>query len=362
MKLPGRVDDSQRRLFPVGAGFVLIFLFITGILLLRQVKQEQRIDTKAAAGLASVAVLPASSSVPPEQLYQVWVTADKGVAFAHIELTFDKTTLMLSSDPDYSMSPLKTIMSGYATTTAVQANSTGIMDVVVALSPTDAASPPMGTFQVAAFKMTAANTTPNVIRQLSVSTTVSYIVAKDESVFTLSASGSTITVNPATPTPTRTPTLTPTKTPTPTLTPTFTPTKTPTPTITPTFTPTRTPTQTITPTFTPTKTPTPTITPTFTPTRTPTLTPTRTPTLTPTKTPTPTSTPTHTPTYTPTITSTPVPVPGDANGDGIVDGTDYAIWLSHYNQFFPGSTNGDFNNNGKVDGIDYVIWLNNYSG
>ncbi len=51
---------------------------------------------------------------------------------------------------------------------------------------------------------------------------------------------------------------------------------------------------------------------------------------------------------------------GDANGDGRVDGIDFALWLSHYNQNIGGSTNGDFNGSGKVDGVDYSIWLFNY--
>jgi hypothetical protein len=57
----------------------------------------------------------------------------------------------------------------------------------------------------------------------------------------------------------------------------------------------------------------------------------------------------------------PPSTPGDANGDGKVDGIDYVIWLNHYNQAtINGPKDGDFNNDGKVDGIDYVIWLTNY--
>ena len=52
--------------------------------------------------------------------------------------------------------------------------------------------------------------------------------------------------------------------------------------------------------------------------------------------------------------------PGDANGDGRVDGVDYVIWLNHYNQQVSGASNGDFNGDGRVDGVDYVIWVNNY--
>jgi hypothetical protein len=87
-----------------------------------------------------------------------------------------------------------------------------------------------------------------------------------------------------------------------------------------------------------------------------------------TATPPPTSTITPTPTrvYTPTPTvaaASPTPTlrPGDANGDGRVDGLDYVIWLNHYGiTNATGPSQGDFNGDGRTDGLDYVIWLNNY--
>jgi hypothetical protein len=52
--------------------------------------------------------------------------------------------------------------------------------------------------------------------------------------------------------------------------------------------------------------------------------------------------------------------PGDANGDGLVNGLDYVVWAGKYGQNVSGPTNGDFNNSGHVDGQDYFIWLTNY--
>lgn len=53
--------------------------------------------------------------------------------------------------------------------------------------------------------------------------------------------------------------------------------------------------------------------------------------------------------------------PGDANGDGKVDGVDYLTWLINYGKSVSnGPVSGDFNSDGKVDGLDYIIWLNNY--
>ena len=75
--------------------------------------------------------------------------------------------------------------------------------------------------------------------------------------------------------------------------------------------------------------------------------------------PSPATTPTPTPTA--SVSPSPPPIPGDANGDGVVDYSDYTIWLAHYNQrTVNGSRDGDFNSNGIVDGVDYTIWRNNY--
>jgi Trypsin len=52
-------------------------------------------------------------------------------------------------------------------------------------------------------------------------------------------------------------------------------------------------------------------------------------------------------------------LPGDANGDGNVDGTDFGIWNS--NKFRTGTTwvTGDFNGDGNTDGSDFGIWNTN---
>jgi|GEM_PF-1862937 len=67
------------------------------------------------------------------------------------------------------------------------------------------------------------------------------------------------------------------------------------------------------------------------------------------------------PSTTPNPSSTSVPKPGDANGDGRVDGLDYVIWVDNYGMSSGvNSSNGDFNGDGRVDGLDYVIWVDNY--
>jgi len=52
-------------------------------------------------------------------------------------------------------------------------------------------------------------------------------------------------------------------------------------------------------------------------------------------------------------------IPGDANEDGIVNGSDYTIWADNY--LLPGSwEKGDFNSDGIVNGSDYTLWADHY--
>ncbi|KPK78958.1 MAG: hypothetical protein AMJ81_14170 [Phycisphaerae bacterium SM23_33] len=52
-------------------------------------------------------------------------------------------------------------------------------------------------------------------------------------------------------------------------------------------------------------------------------------------------------------------IPGDANGNGVVDGLDYNAWSLHYQQA-GGWAEGDFNGDGTADGLDYNIWSIHY--
>jgi hypothetical protein len=57
------------------------------------------------------------------------------------------------------------------------------------------------------------------------------------------------------------------------------------------------------------------------------------------------------------------PIPGDANGDGKVDGGDLAIWQQNYDPLGVAQNTfamGDWNADGKIDGGDLALWQQNY--
>lgn len=52
--------------------------------------------------------------------------------------------------------------------------------------------------------------------------------------------------------------------------------------------------------------------------------------------------------------------PGDANGDGLVDGADYTRWADHFLQ--PATwRNGNFTFDAIVDGADYTVWADHFN-
>ncbi len=49
-------------------------------------------------------------------------------------------------------------------------------------------------------------------------------------------------------------------------------------------------------------------------------------------------------------------LPGDANGDGTVDGQDFIVWNNHKFQANTSWITGDFNGDHMTDGADFIIW------
>ena len=72
--------------------------------------------------------------------------------------------------------------------------------------------------------------------------------------------------------------------------------------------------------------------------------------------------PTGGPSLTPTATPTNAAKPGDANGDGKVNGADYLVWFNNYKKSTTqGPSAGDFNGDTIVNGADYIVWFSNYN-
>ncbi len=61
------------------------------------------------------------------------------------------------------------------------------------------------------------------------------------------------------------------------------------------------------------------------------------------------------------ISCKPDPIPGDYNGDGCVDSSDYSTWRGSYGQTVsPAGSGADGNGDGRIESSDYSVWRNNF--
>jgi len=222
------VSGSKRNIFDsipkniVGFAGILLFLAI-GIIIARQIQKPSTLLTKAGTNTVKITVQPSSVSMPPNTTLQVWATADNPVAGVTVKVVFNPTLIQLSGDVVTTMAPLtRTIKK----TALAEANTTGIINLSLGLDPASRATPPTGTFQIAALPFTVRTSQQNLSALVHLDTASMQAVNPDASVFTIASVDSTLTLNPiATPTPT----LLPTSAPNPTALPTATPAPTPIP-------------------------------------------------------------------------------------------------------------------------------------
>ncbi len=194
---------------PKVAPYLGIGLFLViGLVFTMATLYPQQVTTRATTHQATVTVLPAMLSLPPNGTMQLWATTDSPTAFVNVQLTFNPAVVKLTAEITLTTSAWGRVIKQ---TTMADANASGKIDLVIGLDPTHVQTPPNGTFQLATLQFGANTTNPNVTTTV-VASASSQLAAVDATVFTLTSVGSTITVNPLT-----TPTLgvTPTVTPTP---------------------------------------------------------------------------------------------------------------------------------------------------
>lgn len=201
--------------------YIAIFVFlVSGFFISQATLKQKSLRVKAGTNTVKISIQPATSTMPPNTTYQLWATADNPVAFATVKIVFDPAKVKMIGEISTSPSPLTRVVKQTAMS---EANTTGIINLSLALDPTKKSTPPTGTFELATIPMGVNTTTQNISTTLHLDSSVMQVVNPDATLFTITAVDSVIALNPpATPTPT--PTTKPTPTPTPTKAPTPTPT------------------------------------------------------------------------------------------------------------------------------------------
>ncbi|HCM37023.1 MAG: hypothetical protein UV61_C0003G0094 [Candidatus Gottesmanbacteria bacterium GW2011_GWB1_43_11] len=191
---------------------VLVSLFTLFVIVLK-LPEPTSYTSKAGTNTASFSLLPTQISLPPEFGFQVWVNAQNPVAFAHVEINFDKNLVALTQEPELINPMLSRVVKR---TSKTDANKTGVVVFAVGLDPINKALAPTGAFQLAKLTFNTITTQSNLTTQLTFNQSALKLVNPDASVFTLTTTNSNLTLNPLVlPSPTPAPSPSPSVAPSP---------------------------------------------------------------------------------------------------------------------------------------------------
>lgn len=174
---------------------------------------SQKLESVAtAAGTAVISFTPGTAYLPPDTVFTVNIDSQTDtVAFVKTQIKFDPALLRLTGEVDTS-NLFKTVI---RRTNMTDANNTGIIDLVLAVSPEDRFNPPGGSFEVANLPFTAIGILDNVNTAITFQTEEIQIVSLAGEQLNVVAASSNVIIN-FSPSPTQQPQLTTTPVPSPT--------------------------------------------------------------------------------------------------------------------------------------------------
>lgn len=188
-------------------GFLIVMAATTLYFSNYLINQYQSLSAGASSGTAELFFEPSSLVAPPDVPVGLWVTTDKPLGFAAVEVNFDTSKLKLTQEITFPTLSLKKIIKQ---TSMSEANSTGKITLVIAVDPTTINSAPTGNFVLANFRFSPSTTLANQQSNLSLTTSKLQLVDQGATPFTVTGKNAVFTLNPVTATPTPTPTLAPT--------------------------------------------------------------------------------------------------------------------------------------------------------
>lgn len=168
------------------------------------IQEKQTLTVGATTGNANLFLEPPILTLPPDGQVNLWVTTDKPLGFVATELSFDPTLLRLSAEIVLPNTALTQVIK---LTPMAEANTTGKINIVIAVKPTTLTIAPTGNFSLASLKFANKTTLTNKATVLNISTSTRQLVDLGAVPFIVTSQNANITLNPvgATPTPTLTP-------------------------------------------------------------------------------------------------------------------------------------------------------------
>lgn len=183
------------------AVFLVVMAGVTYYFANSLMHKNQTLSVGAASGKADLFFEPAAIALPPDGLVNLWVTTDKQLGFASVELSFNPALLKLTQEITLPTAALKRVVKQ---TSMAEANTTGKIALVLAIDPSTVATAPTGNFALAGLKFATKSTTSNQSATISVATSNLQLVDTSATPFTVTSKNANFTINPSA-TPTATP-------------------------------------------------------------------------------------------------------------------------------------------------------------
>lgn len=169
-------------------GSLAIILFV-GSILGKSILTRQSLETKATVGQAKIQLLPAKQTMPPDSLFQLWLTADMPVASVDVAIHFNPEHIRLAQNPNFTNAA---ITSTIHSTTIEEANNTGIITLSLTTN-----QPKTGTFLLSTLTFTPITTIPNTDTVISIDSQTLHLTQTTNAQFSVTSQDATVTLNPS---------------------------------------------------------------------------------------------------------------------------------------------------------------------
>ncbi len=193
-----RIRYGVRRSMRKSSGQLVVLALIAlsipvGVVLVRSAIQYR---TQAVGETVLLYVSPSSQTLPPASTFQIMADAKTNlIGFVRVKFTFDPVKIQLTNEITTSTA-LSTVVEK---TTMAEANATGTVVLVLALAPTDTATPATDIFQVASASFTPVSVTANDSTSIALLTADSQVVDMTSNTIPVSNMDGALTLNPSTP-------------------------------------------------------------------------------------------------------------------------------------------------------------------
>lgn len=172
--------------------FIIIGVIVS-LIVAQEISVKRLNRSKASVGNAKIFIQPVLATIPPNKTLQVWITVDKPVGFVEASLSFDPSKIALTQDLIFTNIQLSRVIDK---STLIQANTTGKFLFAIGLDPTQIATAPTGTFQLASIEFISKTTTSDVSTNISFDATKTSAVDMGVIGFTMTTQGANVVLNP----------------------------------------------------------------------------------------------------------------------------------------------------------------------